>query len=228
MSASLADMIYRCYREGQFPMADTRESQSLNLVTPHKRALLPITGLHIARSLKRAINTHHYSVTYDTAFKEVMAACAAPSGPERLETWINPAISAIFAEYHAKGLAHSIEVWEGPRLVGGLYGIEVGAVFCGESMFSRVTNASKIALVHLCARLWKGGFQLLDAQFMTDHLASLGAYEMPQKKYVAQLHELRDINCDFCLDESLTERELVSDFLNEHRRLRQQERHSPS
>jgi leucyl/phenylalanyl-tRNA--protein transferase len=163
-------------------MADSRDADDLFWVEPRRRAIIPLNGLHISRSLKRTLRSDRFRVTLDRAFAGVVMACA-----DREETWINRPIEQAMADLHAAGFAHSVEVWDGETLVGGLYGVKLGRAFFGESMFSRETDASKVALAWLVARLKAGGFTLLDCQFMTAHLASLGAVEISRADYVALL-----------------------------------------
>jgi leucyl/phenylalanyl-tRNA--protein transferase len=174
------------YASGIFPMADSRDADELFWVEPRNRAIIPLDGFHLSRSLKRTLRSGRFTVTLDRAFARVVAACA-----EREETWINRPIERAMLELHAAGFAHSIEVWEGAlgesELVGGLYGVKLGRAYFGESMFSRRTDASKVALAWLVARLRAGGYLLLDCQFMTEHLQSLGAVEIPRDSYVALL-----------------------------------------
>ena len=179
------------YRSGIFPMADGRDDPEVFWVEPRLRAILPLDGLKLSRSLLRTLRRERFSVTCNAAFEEVMAGCAAPRR-ESEETWISGRIAASYRALHKAGHAHSIECWQagpdgGRELVGGLYGVGFDRVFCGESMFSRVPDASKVALVWLVAALRRGGGELLDCQFMTEHLATLGAVEMPQARYLALL-----------------------------------------
>ena len=183
-----ADDLIACYRRGVFPMADGRHDQRIFLVEPALRGIMPLCGLKISRRLARTVRSDRYEVRIDTAFTGVIAACAAPA-PGRMETWINPIIESLCGQLFARGLAHSVEVWRESRLVGGLYGIALGGAFFGESMFSREPDASKVALVHLAARLRAGGFTLLDTQFITDHLATLGAVEVDKSQYRRLLAE---------------------------------------
>ncbi len=176
------DLLIRAYAVGVFPMADSRRAREVFWVEPKKRGILPLDGFRLSRSLAKRIRADTYRVTVDTAFADVVAACAEP-GPRRTETWINGQIERAYGELFARGYAHSVECWEGDRLVGGLYGVRLGAAFFGESMFSRARDASKVALGHLVARLRTGGFTLLDCQFITDHLASLGAVEIDRAAY---------------------------------------------
>ena len=181
------EMLLRAYAIGVFPMADSRDAPDIYWVEPRKRGVLPLDGFHLSRSLAKTVRSDRFTVTADTAFADVMAQCAAPT-EDRAETWINPQIEAAYTALHARGHAHSIEVRDdGGTLVGGLYGVTLGRAFFGESMFSRRRDASKVALAHLVARLRVGGFRLLDCQFITDHLASLGAIEIPRAVYVSLL-----------------------------------------
>ncbi|WP_205478827.1 leucyl/phenylalanyl-tRNA--protein transferase [Sphingomonas arenae] len=175
-------LLLQGYATGVFPMADSREAEDLYWVEPRYRAILPLDGFHLSRSLAKRLRSGRFRVTLDCAFHEVVVACA-----DREETWINPAIEEAVLELHGRDRAHSVEVWQGPDLVGGLYGVRLGRAFFGESMFSRRTDASKVALAWLVARLKVGGFALLDCQFMTEHLASLGAVTIPRSAYVALL-----------------------------------------
>jgi leucyl/phenylalanyl-tRNA--protein transferase len=183
-------LLLQCYAAGIFPMADSRYAAELFWVEPRTRAIIPIDAFHMSRSLRRTLRSGRFHVSIDRAFGRVIAACA-----NREETWINDEIESAMLALHASGHAHSVEVWHanpedsgpGPRLVGGLYGVRLGRAFFGESMFSTMTDASKVALAWLVARLKVGGFALLDCQFMTDHLASLGAVSVPRADYVALL-----------------------------------------
>lgn len=180
------NLLLRAYAIGVFPMADSRSASDVFWVEPQRRAILPLDGFRVSRSFAKVIRSDRFRVTRDTAFGEIIAACAE-ARPDRPDTWINPAIEGAYAELHRRGHAHSIECWQEDRLVGGLYGVRLGAAFFGESMFSRMSNASKVALAHLVARLVAGGFTLLDCQFMTDHLASLGAVEVSKDDYASML-----------------------------------------
>ncbi len=170
------------YASGIFPMADSRDAHELFWVEPRNRAIIPLDRFHVSRSLRRTIRLGRFAVTRDRAFGKVIAACAA-----REETWINAELEHAMVALHGSGHAHSIEVWHDRDLVGGLYGVKLGRAFFGESMFSRMTDASKVALAWLVARLKVGNFTLLDCQFMTEHLASLGAVTIPRETYVALL-----------------------------------------
>jgi leucyl/phenylalanyl-tRNA--protein transferase len=175
------------YRSGIFPMADRREDPEVFWVEPRERAVLPLDGLHISKSLRKVIRADRFRVTVDCAFEQVIRACAEPR-PDHPETWISERIVQSYIGMHRAGHAHSVECWlpgagGEPQLVGGLYGVNFDRVFCGESMFSRVPDASKVALAWLVAVLRRAGFALLDCQFMTEHLRSMGAIEMPQAEY---------------------------------------------
>ena len=179
-------LLLSAYAAGIFPMADSRDARELFWVEPERRAILPLDGFILTRSLRKTIRTGRFRITRDTAFEQVLLACA-----DRDETWINPAIERGYTRLHEAGYAHSIECWQGAgadkRLVGGLYGVRLGAAFFGESMFSRERDASKVALAWLVARLRVGGYRLLDCQFMTPHLASLGAQEISKADYASLL-----------------------------------------
>ncbi len=184
------NILLRAYAMGVFPMADSRDDDEVFWVEPQMRAIIPLDGLNISKSLRKVIRQDRFEVTSDTAFEQVIALCAQ-SASDRENTWINADIEEAFIALHQQGHAHSVECWqmvEGQRtLVGGLYGLALGRVFCGESMFSRASDASKVALVWLVARLLAGGYELLDTQFMTDHLATMGAVELPQSDYLKLL-----------------------------------------
>ena len=180
------EIVLRAYAEGLFPMAEARNDPTLYWISPDARGVIPLDGLRISHRLARTIRSDRFSVTADTAFRRVMETCAAPA-PGREETWINAEILELYTALHADGHAHSIECWHDKELVGGLYGVSLGAAFFGESMFSRARDASKVALAHLVARLRHGGFELLDTQFITAHLARLGACEIPRDAYLARL-----------------------------------------
>lgn len=175
-------LLLQGYAAGIFPMADSREASELFWVEPRSRAVIPLDKFHVSRSLRRTIRSGNFSVTMDRDFPAVIAACA-----DRDETWINEEIERAMLALHSSGHAHSIEVWSGGELVGGLYGVKLGRAFFGESMFTRATDASKVALAWLVARLNAGGYTLLDCQFMTTHLASLGAISISRKAYVSLL-----------------------------------------
>jgi leucyl/phenylalanyl-tRNA--protein transferase len=176
------DLLLRAYSIGVFPMSDSREATDVFWVEPKRRAILPLDGFRLSRSLRKTVRADLFRVSRDEAFAEVIRRCS-----DREETWINPQIEEGFNHLHALGHAHSVECWQEGELVGGLYGVKLGRAFFGESMFSSRTDASKVALAWLVARLIVGGFDLLDCQFMTDHLRSLGAVEITQSAYVSVL-----------------------------------------
>lgn len=167
---------------GIFPMAESRDADEIFWVDPRARGVLPMDGFHVSRSLGRRIRAAPFEITFDRAFDAVVAGCA-----DRDETWINDEIAALYGDLHSAGFGHSIETWEGDTLVGGAYGVAIGQGFFAESMFSRRDDASKIALAYLVDRLAAGGFTLFDTQFLTPHLASLGAVEIPRAEYHARL-----------------------------------------
>ena len=189
-----AELLLLAYRSGVFPMADNRDDPEVFWVEPRRRAILPLDGFHCSASLARTLRRGRFRVTCNAAFDRVIALCAE-AAPDRAETWISGRIAASYRELHRLGHAHSIECWQGEALVGGLYGVGFDRAFCGESMFSRMPDASKVALAWLVAALShssrgrRGGAALLDCQFMTAHLASLGAVEISQQRYVTLLRE---------------------------------------
>jgi len=183
-----SDLLLLAYRNGIFPMSDSRDDPEVFWVEPRRRAILPLDGFRLSKSLAKAIRQDRFRVTCNTAFDRVIAACAEPR-PGHPESWISERIMASYRALHAQGSAHSIECWRGDELVGGLYGVGFGGVFCGESMFSRADDASKVALAWLVAVLKRARASLLDCQFITDPLASLGAIEIAQARYVALLGE---------------------------------------
>ncbi len=175
-----------CYRRGVFPMARDRDDPTLYLIDPDERAVIPLDGFHLSRRLARTVRNTGFTVETDRDFRGVVEACAAPA-PGRESTWINDGILELYSQLHKIGHAHSVEVRDKDRLVGGVYGVSIGGAFFGESMFSTATDASKIALVHLVARLRAAGYRLLDVQFMTDHLRQFGTVEIPRADYQALL-----------------------------------------
>ncbi len=176
------DLMLRAYRHGLFPMAETRWGDRLYWLDPERRGVLPLNRFHVPRRLLRTVMSGTFDVDVDRDFAATIAGCAA-SASGREDTWINPQIEQLFGELHRMGFAHSVECRQENRLVGGLYGVAIGAVFFGESMFSMARDASKVALVHLVARLRLGGFRLLDTQFVTAHLAQFGAREIRRDDY---------------------------------------------
>jgi leucyl/phenylalanyl-tRNA--protein transferase len=180
------EILLGAYAEGIFPMAERRDDPSLFWVSPERRGIIPLDGLHVSHRLARTVRSDRFTVTTDLAFTEVMQACAEPQDG-REQTWINDEILRLYTGLHGIGHAHSIECWREGHLVGGLYGVSLGAAFFGESMFSRERDASKVALVHLVARLIVQQFELLDTQFLTSHLKSMGAIEIPRSRYLRLL-----------------------------------------
>lgn len=180
------ELIVRAYQAGIFPMAEDASSPDLFWVCPQKRGILPLDSFHVSKSLRKVLRSHPYSVRVDTDFHAVLDGCAAP-GRDRESTWINPAIRRLYGALFERGLCHTVEVWDGGELVGGLYGLSLGAAFFGESMFHTRTNASKIALAHLVERLRAGGYRLCDTQFVTPHLKTLGGIEIAREDYEVRL-----------------------------------------
>lgn len=182
-----SEALLACYARGVFPMAESRDDPRVFIVEPDQRGVIRLDAFHIPSRLRRTVRSEPFEVRVDTAFEAVLDGCAAAQGPERDDTWINGPIRRLYSALHAQGFVHSIECWKDDRLCGGLYGVSLGGAFFGESMFSRERDASKVALVHLVGRLRKGGWTLLDAQFLTDHLSQFGAVETPQAAYLRRL-----------------------------------------
>jgi leucyl/phenylalanyl-tRNA--protein transferase len=182
------EILLRAYAEGLFPMAERRGDPTLYWVSPDLRGIIPLDSFHVPHRLARTVRSGRFTVTADQCFADVMRACAAPA-PGREESWINDEILRLYTALHVGGHAHSIECWEAGELVGGLYGVRLGAAFFGESMFSRARDASKVALVHLVDALKRGGFTLLDTQFITGHLSRFGAIEIPRQRYALLLQD---------------------------------------
>lgn len=181
------DMLLLAYSSGVFPMAERADSPDVFWVEPRRRGVLPLDGFHLPRSLAKTLRQEKFRFTVDADFPAVLAACAEPV-PGRSETWINPLIAQAYTALHQRGQAHSVEAWTADgELAGGLYGVRIGGAFFGESMFTRVRDASKCCLAALVVRLRAGGFQLLDTQFITAHLAGFGAIEIPARAYRTQL-----------------------------------------
>lgn len=195
------DMLLRAYASGIFPMAERADSSDVFWVEPKRRGVLPLDAFRIPRSLAKTLRQQRFRFTVDAAFAEVLAGCAEPV-PGRSETWINPLIHDAYLALHRRGQAHSIEAWTADgELAGGLYGVRMGRAFFGESMFTRVRDASKCCLAALVARLRRGGFVLLDTQFLTEHLAGFGAIEIPARDYRAQLAAALVGEGDFFVDD---------------------------
>ena len=184
------ELLLHAYRHAVFPMA--MENGEIAWFSPDPRAIIPLDTFHVPHGLKRTLKKTKFEIRIDTAFEAVMRACA-----QRDETWINDVIVASYVNLHREGHAHSVEAWLGEKLVGGLYGVSIGGAFFGESMFHRVTDASKIAMAHLVERLNAGGYRLLDTQFVTDHLKSLGGIEIPREIYEVQLADALTHKGDF-------------------------------
>jgi leucyl/phenylalanyl-tRNA--protein transferase len=180
------ELIIRAYRSGIFPMAEDATDEDLFWVSPEERGIIPLDGFHASKSLRKAMRRSGWSIRVDTDWDGIIEGCATV-GADRNSTWINQTIRAVYGELFRRGVAHTVEVWDGEDLVGGLYGLALGAAFFGESMFHRRTDASKMAMAHLVERLRAGGFELLDTQFLTDHLASLGGVEIPRAEYEDRL-----------------------------------------
>jgi leucyl/phenylalanyl-tRNA--protein transferase len=180
------ELLLQAYAVGIFPMAESAEQEELFWVDPDQRGILPLDEFHLPRRLRKTLRQEVFEIRCDTAFEAVIRGCAE-STADRPKTWINDEIVRLYLALHRRGAAHSVEAWRGGELVGGLYGVSLGAAFFGESMFSRVADASKVALCHLVARLRAGGYRLLDTQFVTEHLAQFGAVEIPRAEYRRRL-----------------------------------------
>jgi len=189
-------VLLKAYTCGIFPMAESADDPQLYWIEPQARGVLPLDQVRVPKRLRRTIRQERYQIRIDTDFAGVIAGCAAPK-PGRRTTWINDRIRKLYRELHRLGYCHTVEVWDGERLVGGLYGVALGGAFFGESMFSEVRDASKIALIYLCARLIYGGFVLLDTQFVTDHLRQFGTIEVDRAEFHRQLEAALKINGDF-------------------------------
>ena len=196
MSKLTPELLLRAYAVGLFPMAERRDDPTLYWIDPEKRGVLALEDFHVPRRLRRTVRHTHYEVRCDTAFPEVIRCCAE-SAPGRRETWINEEIARLYVELFEMGRAHSVECWDGGALVGGLYGVALGGAFFGESMFSRATDASKVALVHLVARLKLGGYTLLDTQFVTPHLGQFGVVEVARAGYRVMLARALEAHATF-------------------------------
>lgn len=197
------EILLRAYAVGLFPMAEHRDDETLYWIDPEKRGIIPLESFHVPRRLRKTVRGGPFEVRCDTAFDDVIRACAAP-GDDREESWINDEIVGLYTTLHEMGRAHCVETWLDGELVGGLYGVSLGSAFFGESMFSLVRDASKVALVHLVARLRKADYTLLDTQFVTDHLTQFGAVELPREGYRQLLAAALDRSAAFetALDQS--------------------------
>ncbi len=196
MSELRPDTLLCAYSVGIFPMANDRHDQEIFWVEPRRRGIIPLDQFHIPRSLKKVLRSDRFRVTVDSAFEGVIRACAEPA-PGRHRTWLNDELIAAYCSLAAAGHAHSVETWRDDQLVGGLYGVSMGAAFFGESMFSRERDASKVALVHLVERLAARSFKLLDSQFMTDHLRQFGGVEIDRDAYRRRLRQALLANASF-------------------------------
>lgn len=194
-----ADLLLRAYSLGLFPMADSRGSDKLYWLDPESRGILPLDRFHLSRRLYRTVRSGVFEVSVDRDFPATIAGCAS-SAPGRQDTWINPQIEHLYGQLHRMGHAHSVECRRDGLLVGGLYGVALGGAFFGESMFSFATDASKVALVHLIARLRLGGFRLLDTQFVTTHLSQFGVEEIPRDQYKILLTTALDVDATWLTD----------------------------
>ena len=191
------NLLLQAYSAGVFPMADGRKDDELFWVDPENRGIIPLDKFHVPRSLAKTVRKDIFEVRTDTAFRDVVKACSKPARG-RETTWISERIETLYTDLYERGFAHSVECWQDGRLAGGLYGVSLGGAFFGESMFHVVTDASKVALVHLVARLRRGRFSLLDTQFITSHLRQFGTVEIPRAEYHARLRSaLIQHNADF-------------------------------
>ncbi len=198
MTTLTPEIVLQAYSRGIFPMAEERDDPALYWIEPESRGILPLDGFHVPRRLARKVRREVFEVRCDSAFGDVIRACAAP-GPGRWGPWINDRIIKLYSALHTMDRAHSVECWKEGRLVGGLYGVSLAGAFFGESMFSGVSDASKVALVHLVARLRRGGYRLLDIQFVTRHLAGFGAIEISRSEYHRLLQQALRAEGDFHL-----------------------------
>ena len=189
-------LVLRAYAAGIFPMSESRDDPSIFWVDPKERGIIPLESFHVPRSIQKKIRQNVFEIRCNTAFDDVIIGCAA-SSKGRDDTWINDEIIGVYKELHELGFVHSVECWQDSKLVGGLYGVSLGGGFFGESMFSTVRDASKVALVHLAARLQLGGYVLLDTQFVTDHLKQFGAIEIPARDYIVRLEEALKVEATF-------------------------------
>lgn len=196
MTTITPDILLKAYAAGLFPMAESAEDNALYWIDPELRGVIPLEEFHVPRRLRRTIKAQSFSIRINSTFEDVIDACAE-AAPGRTTTWINDRIRQLYSELFSRGSCHTVEAWQGDRLVGGLYGVQLGAAFFGESMFSREKDASKVALVHLVARLKAGGFELLDTQFVTEHLMRFGAREIARDDYRVILERATTREADF-------------------------------
>lgn len=204
------ELLLQAYKQGLFPMAYSHGSPYIHWICPDMRGQLSIEDIHVSRSLKKTIRQKPFDIRVNEAFSDVVLACAKTE-KNRPETWINEPIIEAYNILHKDGHAHSVECWQDDKLVGGLYGVSIGGAFFGESMFSQKTNASKVALIHLCARLWKRGYSVLDTQFVNDHLKQFGVFQISHKEYLLKLEPALQIETDF-LGSHLCEDEIISEY----------------
>ncbi|MFB6351943.1 MAG: leucyl/phenylalanyl-tRNA--protein transferase [Bradymonadaceae bacterium] len=197
MKRPTAEMLLAGYAQGIFPMAHPQEDDEIYWYAPDPRGLLPIEEFHCPDRLAQTVRQEPYDIVIDRTFNDVMQACAEPRSEDNQTTWISEGIIAAYTELHEMGFAHSVEAWDGDRLVGGLYGVALGGLFAGESMFFRETDASKICLVHLAERLDERGFGLFDVQWVNPHLEQFGAYEMPREEYEKKLRDVIEWDVSF-------------------------------
>lgn len=193
------EILVRAYCSGIFPMSESRDDPDVFWVNPKRRGILPLDAFHVPRSLRKVVRRGIFDIRCDTNFRAVIEGCAQPR-PGHPDTWINDSILEAYVELHEMGLAHSVEAWADGELAGGLYGVALGGAFCGESMFSTRTDASKVALVHLVARLRLGGFQLLDTQFINEHLTQFGCVEISAHDYLDRLEDALGVEARFPVD----------------------------
>jgi leucyl/phenylalanyl-tRNA--protein transferase len=199
MSDLTPELLLSAYAIGIFPMADDRDDPTIQWIDPHQRGIIPLDHFHVPRSLKKVIRQQRFEIRADSAFEAVITACA-DCRADRPRTWLNDELITLYCELHERGYAHSVECWIDDRLVGGAYGLSLGSAFFGESMFSRERDASKVALVDLVERLKKGGYRLLDTQFVTDHLKRFGAVEIPREAYHQRLYAALQVDAIFYSD----------------------------
>lgn len=198
MNRVTADLIINAYAQGIFPMAEKATSLDIYWVDPEARGIIPLDNFHLPRKLARKIRQNPFDIRIDTSFIKVIEGCAASIAYQgRSETWINDQIISLYAQLFDEGFVHTVECWQNDNLVGGLYGVSMGGAFCGESMFHTVTDASKVALAYLVARLKAGGYCLLDTQFITPHLSQFGATEIPRHEYKMRLAQALEVEGDF-------------------------------
>lgn len=204
------DVLLRAYACGIFPMSESADDPTIFWVEPEQRGIIPLDGFRVSSRLARTVRSDVFRVSVDTAFARTIAGCAAPQ-PGREDTWINGRIRDLYTALHRLGHCHSVEVWSGDDLVGGLYGVSLGRAFFGESMFHHARDASKVALVHLVARLIAGGYTLLDTQFVTEHLRSFGAMEVSRRHYRALLDDaLKGVGDFFALSATVSGAEALA------------------